>query len=258
MDGNYIKLNRGILEWEWYHNINTCRLFLHMLLKANWKDGKFEGKTIPRGSFVSSITKLSLETDLTPREVRTALEHLKTTGELTVKSYNKYSVFTVNNYCSYQINDTQNDSQVTGERHPNDNQTTGKRHPNDILTTTIEEKKEGKKGKREEGKKKEGTGVPKKKDPPVYYPDDAELNKAFADYVEMRKKMKKPMTDRAVELAMSKLHKLAESPLLGGMDRELAVKILNQSVMNSWLGLFELKEESKAENTNDGIDWSRV
>lgn len=130
MDGNYIKINRSILEWGWYGNINTCRLFIHMLLKANWKDGEFEGKVIPRGSFVSSIPKLSSETELTQREIRTAIDHLKTTGELTVKTTNKYSVFTVNNYCFYQSNDMQSDSQATGNRHSIDS-----------LTTTIEERK---------------------------------------------------------------------------------------------------------------------
>ena len=31
---DYIKLSRKILDWEWYGNINTCRVFIHMLLKA--------------------------------------------------------------------------------------------------------------------------------------------------------------------------------------------------------------------------------
>lgn len=129
---DYIKLNRKVLNWEWYGNINTCRLFIHMILKANWKDGKFEGKVIPRGSFVSSLPKLADETSLTMREVRTAISHLKSTGEVTCKTYSKFTIFTVKNYCQYQMSDTQNDRQATG-----------KRHSNDILTTTIEEKKEG-------------------------------------------------------------------------------------------------------------------
>lgn len=133
-DGNYIKINRNILEWEWYKNINTCRLFLHMILKANWKDGKFEGKEIKRGSFVSSVKNLALETELTEREIRTGISHLKKTGEVTSKATNKYTIFTVVNYNIYQANDKQNDKQETNNR-----------HSNDILTTTIEEKKKGKK-----------------------------------------------------------------------------------------------------------------
>ena len=133
---DYIKLSRNILDWEWYSDINTCRLFIHMLLKANWKEGNFRGTTVPRGSFVSSLPKLADETALTMREVRTAITHLKTTGEVTCKSCSKYTIFTVKNYCLYQTSDMQSDRQ-----------TTDKRHSNDTLTTTIEEKKEGKKGR---------------------------------------------------------------------------------------------------------------
>lgn len=138
VNGNYIKISRSLLEWEWYQDINTCRLFVHMLLRANWKDGKFKGTTVPRGSFVSSIRKLSDETGLTEREIRTAISHLKTTGEVTSKGHTKYSVFTVTNYDYYQTNDTQDD-----------NQTPSKRQSNDIQTTTIEEGKNSKKERKE-------------------------------------------------------------------------------------------------------------
>lgn len=123
MDG-HIKLYRKFLDWEWYQDINTKVLFIHMLLKANWKDGKFMGTTIPRGSFVSSIKNLASETGLTEREIRTGISHLKTTGEVTSKATNKYSVFTITNYDLYQSDDRQDDTQATGERHSNDKRTT--------------------------------------------------------------------------------------------------------------------------------------
>lgn len=147
---DYIKLYRDLTEWEWYSDINTCRLFIHMLLKANWKDGNFKGTTVPRGSFISSIGKLADETALTVREVRTGISHLKLTGEVTSKAFSKYTVFTVKNYDLYQSSDTKSDKQVTS-----------KRHSNDMLTTTIEEKKEIKNIKKEEPK-----GSKKKFEPP--------------------------------------------------------------------------------------------
>ena len=82
----------------------------------------------------------------------------------------------------------------------------------------------------------------------TYYPNDEELNKAFIDYMAMRKTIKKPMSDRAIELAMKKLETLS------GGDNDKAIEILNQSVMNSWQGLFELKEAPKPKT----IDWSTV
>lgn len=107
-------LYRKLFEWGWYQEINTCRLFVHMLLKANWRDGEFKGTTVPRGSFVSSYPHLAEECGLTINELRTALKHLKSTGEVTVKTTNKYSIFTVNNYCKYQDTNRQDDTQGTG------------------------------------------------------------------------------------------------------------------------------------------------
>jgi hypothetical protein len=90
-----------------------------------------------------------------------------------------------------------------------------------------------------------------KKTPTVYYPADDLLNQAFTDYVEMRKKLKSPMTERAIQLAMGNLEKLS------GGDNDIAVQILEQSVMNSWKGLFALKEDKRSNNAG-GIDWSKV
>ena len=99
---DYIKLHRKFLEWEWYRNEHTKNLFIHCLLKANWKESKFEGNVIQRGSFVSSIDILASETGLTSDEVRTAIKHLICTGEITKQSTNKYTVFSVVNYDLYQ------------------------------------------------------------------------------------------------------------------------------------------------------------
>ena len=99
----------------------------------------------------------------------------------------------------------------------------------------IEEDKE----KEEDKDKKKSKSNP----PTVYYPFDESLNQAFADYVEMRKRIKKPMaTERAVTLAMNKLDDLS------GGNNDVAIQILEQSIMNSWQGLFPLKQDSNQGN----------
>lgn len=108
---------------------------------------------------------------------------------------------------------------------------------------TIKENKEKEK-KRKENKSNKNNGASTCQ----YYPDEL-LNQAFLDYLEMRKKIKKPMTDRAVALAMKKLKELSVSPLSGNMDNDKAIKILEQSIMNCWQGLFPLKEEKKNGNS---------
>lgn len=104
---DYVKISRKILEWEWYTDINTKVLFLHILLKANWKPGRFQGTDVPRGSFVTSQQNLALETGLTLKNVRTALKHLENTGEVAVSRHPKFSVITVKNYNQYQSGGSQ-------------------------------------------------------------------------------------------------------------------------------------------------------
>ncbi len=86
----------------------------------------------------------------------------------------------------------------------------------------------------------------KKKEKEVYFVDDV-LNDAFLDYIEFRKKIKAPLTDRAKQLAINKLKELAGIPFSESMDNDLAVKILEQSIMNGWKGLFPLKDEKRKE-----------
>ena len=73
------------------------------------------------------------------------------------------------------------------------------------------------------------------------YTDNEELRAALRDYLQMRTAIRKPITNRALELAFKKLDELART------DWE-KVDIINQSVMNSWQGLFPLKGNGAGRN----------
>lgn len=153
----YIKIYRDILNWEWWSDIKTYRLFTYMIIKANWDNAKFKGVDIPRGSFASSISKLSLETGLTVNEIRTALKHLTETGEITSNPQGKFTVFTIKNYCIYQGDNEQNDRTDTSRSQTVNEQSTRNQHE------TQERKKEAKKERIEkeykEDKKDKEIGV---------------------------------------------------------------------------------------------------
>ena len=101
-DNEYIKLFRRLLKWEWYTDVNTTKLFLHCLLKANWKDGSWHGYKYKRGQFITSLASLARETGLTVKEVRTALKHLERTGEVASWHDSKIRIITVKSYDQYQ------------------------------------------------------------------------------------------------------------------------------------------------------------
>ena len=77
---------------------------MYILLQANYEPHDFEKITVERGQFVTSYPNLSVATGLSVKQVRTAINHLLSTGELAVKKYPKYSVYTVVNYNEYQDN----------------------------------------------------------------------------------------------------------------------------------------------------------
>ena len=116
MAGRFIKLYDKILGWEWYRNTNVKVLFLHLLLKANYKDLSFEGHKILRGQLVTSLPSLSAELGMSTKQVRGSLDHLIATGEVTSKAYPRYRVITIVHYDDYQAYDSLEGSQTAGER----------------------------------------------------------------------------------------------------------------------------------------------
>lgn len=69
-----------------------------------------------------------------------------------------------------------------------------------------------------------------------------ELEPAWQAFIEMRKKMRKPMTECAMEITIKKLETLAPG------DTVTQKKILEQSVERSWQSVYELKEKGGVNN----------
>jgi predicted transcriptional regulator len=126
----WVKIHRQILEWEWYDDINTCRLFFHLLIKANHKERNYKGKVVQVGETLTGLDKLSYETNLSVQQIRTSLNKLKSTNEITINSTSQGTVIKVVNYEKYQVAT----SEPTDEQ-----QTTNKRS-----TTNKNDKKEKK------------------------------------------------------------------------------------------------------------------
>jgi len=103
----WIKIHRRLTEWEWYTDVNTCKLFLHLLLKANHKDNTHRGQSVKRGQLITGRFKLSSETGLSERQIRTALDKLLATNEVTSQTTNKNSLITILNYDLYQNSESE-------------------------------------------------------------------------------------------------------------------------------------------------------
>ena len=113
----WVRIHRQFIEWEWYSDINTKVLFIHLILKANHKDNKYKGKVVKRGSLVTGRKLLSMEVGLSEQQVRTSLHKLKSTNEITIKTSKKGTIIQVVNYDKYQAapNESTN-NQPTGNQ----------------------------------------------------------------------------------------------------------------------------------------------
>lgn len=112
----YIKLHRQLLWWEWYDDINTKVLFIHLLLKANHKKWKWRGIDIYPWEHITWRISLSDETWLTQQQIRTSLNKLKSTNEITIKTTNKYSIIKLNKWNDYQQSNQQDNQQITNNQ----------------------------------------------------------------------------------------------------------------------------------------------
>lgn len=134
----FIKIHKRIVSWEWYTDPNTFRLFIHLLLNANFKSNRWQGIEIVPGQLVTGRKQLSIDLKLSEQEIRTSISKLKSTNEITIKSTNKFSIVTICKWEDYQTN--YKDDQPTNQ--PIDQQTINQQ------STTLEEGKEIKKKER--------------------------------------------------------------------------------------------------------------
>lgn len=130
----FIVLHRKMNKWEWAQKPLTLALFIHLILNANHKDQEWQGITVKRGQIITGRKKLAENTGLSERQVRTALNHLKATKEVTITTTKKYSIISITNYNKYQDYDQQN----ANKRPTSDQQATTNNNDNNINKYSYE------------------------------------------------------------------------------------------------------------------------
>ena len=116
MEG-YVKVFRSILKWEWHDDPNTGWLFVNLLLKANYEDTKWRGMVVRRGQLVTSLRKLSKETGISVQSIRTGLNRLQDTGEVTHTPTHRHTLVTICKYDEYQSEKIGTNKQPTQYQH---------------------------------------------------------------------------------------------------------------------------------------------
>ena len=127
MSDGWIKLHRGLKSWEWYGKPCTLALFIHLLLTANHKPHKKQGRIIAAGQLETGRKKLAEKTGLSEQQVRTALQHLEKTKEINQQPTKHYTLITIVNWEKYQ---TATNEQPTSNQQPTNDQPQYKKENN--------------------------------------------------------------------------------------------------------------------------------
>ena len=104
----WIKLHRRITEWEGCGDANTFRVFMHLLLTANYENKRWRNIDVKRGQIITGRIELAQTLSLGERQIRTALDKLKMSGVITIKTTNQYSLITIENYNCFQDSSVEN------------------------------------------------------------------------------------------------------------------------------------------------------
>jgi len=115
MEG-WFKIHRKITQWDWADSPKHVNVFLHLLARCNYKKSSWRGKEILPGQILTGRKQISKWAGVSEQSVRTVLNDLKSTSNLTIKSYPKYSIITITNWESYQGTNQQTNQQVTSNQ----------------------------------------------------------------------------------------------------------------------------------------------
>jgi len=124
MNTGWVKLHRSLADWEWKTSPKHIAVFLDLLLQANHKPKKYRGVLIDVGSLTTSYQAISDRTGVSYQSVRTVIRDLISTGEVTHKSNNKFSMITITKWCNFQEDNRQTNNQLTINQQSTNNQLT--------------------------------------------------------------------------------------------------------------------------------------
>ena len=256
-EGNWIKLYRKMIDDPIFVNSTgpQVKVLLTVMFLAAWTPKKWDVLghefTIQPGEVFISTRDLADRAgdDVSHKVVRGALARFEKLGFWTLKRAHTGTLIHIVNWRKYQLYEGEaGTAEGTVRAHEGHSEGTVRAHEGH---NNKKESKNSKNVRREEyntplppkGGKGEVASLFKK-----FSGTNQELLSALKEWQEMRKKGKKPLTEKAAELNLKDLQKLS------GGDERLMVSIVLQSIKRGWQGFYALKEAQAAPRRNDSME----
>lgn len=111
----FIKLHRKLLEWGWYSDCVVKDVFLHLLIIAKRYDETYLNEKLSPGDAIIRYKNLAQDLGFSVQQVRTAVKKLESTGEISLKSTNKFTVATIEKWAFYQGDEWRSNKRITNK-----------------------------------------------------------------------------------------------------------------------------------------------
>ena len=248
----WIKLHRKTINSAIFDNPHLLKMWIWCLLKATHDEYEqmvgLEKITLKQGQFITGRNKGSAELSVNQS---TWYKHIKTLEKMQMvelKSNNKKTVVTIVNWALYQGNENNCNNKITTKEQQNNNKITTKEQQNNT-NKNIKNIKNIKNGEnnRKEVCVAEKNDVPDKED---LIPED--IKKEVLEFIKFRKEIKSAITEHGIKLLLGKLEKLAPNNI------EEQKEIINQSIVNGWKGIFEVKKSYNKNNLPQMSEQERI
>ena len=223
-DAGFVRIYRTLLGHPSFRNDAEAMAFAWMVIRASWRPVRVRYKggsvDLERGQLAVSVRDLAEALDRPKGWIERLLTRLKSGTMIETHSKTGVNVITICNYDEYQA-----------EKKPS-------KTPRKTARKTDAGQGQDTEQRMEEGNKEEPSGSSTPIAPKMFgeieVPDWVPA-KPFDAFVAMRKKKDAMPTDHAVELLIAKLDRLRG-------DGHDPGDVLDQSTMNNWTGIFEIKD----------------
>lgn len=151
----FIKIDRALRDWQWYNTKHMINVWLEILLTVAFADYYQGGLLIKRGQVLVSRKKMSEKLNISEQEVRTCINRLVSTNEITTKKTNKGTLITVIKWEDFQSTQPRTNQQINqgfNQASTSNQPATNQRSTSNQPTLYIKEDKEVQESK--EGKER--------------------------------------------------------------------------------------------------------
>jgi len=255
MHRGYVKLWRKALDTPDLKDHKRLAFWVWCLMKASHDEKTVsvgaQKIQISPGQFVFGRKMASANLGMSESSIYRALKRLEACGQLEVSANNKFSVISIINWGAYQGQEFGREQRVNSKPNSKPNSKVNNKIDTklQVITSSYERNKAG--GEQQSEQLAEQVTEHKQEDKEVkriYTPPNPPLEipawlpvETWNAFLDHRKKIKAPMTDVAVKMAIKKLGRLRDE----GHD---PTDVLNESIINGWKGVFPLKRSRLSGN----------